>query len=127
LPFRVRKSWRCVCGSTDSFKKKRGSRISVRMVCICVPLSPLTAMPVFYIEGQGHTLASALRAELEASAAHDEIASCTLVHHLDTHLEVRAGSERTVRTALLSIKEKVSDARAAAALQFRAAPPPAHL
>jgi DNA-directed RNA polymerase subunit L len=72
-------------------------------------------MPAFYIQSQGHTLASALRAELERVAEEerlDTVVSCTLVHPLDEHLEIRAPTAHMVRTALLALRDKVSEARA---------------
>ena len=69
----------------------------------------------FYLLGQRHTLASALREALDrvADAEEDDapFASCTLVHPLDDHLEVECPSPAFLRTALLSLKEELASLR----------------
>lgn len=64
----------------------------------------------FYFEKERHTLASALRAQLEALCP-DDFVACTLVHPLDTHLLVDAPSEQTLRLALIEIKQQIARAR----------------
>jgi DNA-directed RNA polymerase subunit L len=65
-------------------------------------------MPTFYFRGHGHTLACALREALEELTDEDEFVSCTVMHPLDTHLEVVAPSERLVREALLLCRERLA-------------------
>ena len=66
----------------------------------------------FYFPGERHTLASALRVELELGCP-EEFVACTLVHPLDSHLEVEAPSEADLRAALLRIKDHIRNARRA--------------
>lgn len=66
-------------------------------------------MPLSYIRGQTHTLASALREELERENP-DQFVSCSLLHPLDTHLVVEAPQD-AVRPALLRIKERIAATR----------------
>lgn len=68
-------------------------------------------MPTFYLRDERHTLASALRPELERAAGPDDFVACTLVHPLDGHLEVEAPSAAAVRTALLAVKARIAHAR----------------
>lgn len=68
-------------------------------------------MPTFYLRGQKHTVASALREILEEELP-DEFVSCTVLHPLDEHVVVEAPSEQAVRKALLVVKDKISMARA---------------
>lgn len=69
-------------------------------------------MPTFYLRDERHTLASALRPELErACGEEDAFVACTLVHPLDGHLEVEAPSEADVRAALLAVKARIAAAR----------------
>lgn len=69
-------------------------------------------MPTYYISGQTYTLASALRAALEAlSLGDEEFVSCTVVHPLDEHLEIEAPNLTTVRNALLHVKDQIRDVR----------------
>ena len=70
-------------------------------------MSPVT---LYFVE-EGHTLASALRDALEEETTGTEFVSCTLLHPLDTFLEVCAPSEVVVRRALLQLKEKIARAR----------------
>jgi len=72
------------------------------------------AMPEFYFLEEGHTLASALRAALEASVP-DEYVAVTRPHPLDNYLEVTAPSESALREALLTVKAQVDAARVVAA------------
>lgn len=65
---------------------------------------------VFHLGDETHTLASALRPELEAAT--DDFVSCTHLHPLDKHIEVCAPDETTVRAALLRIKDRIRTARA---------------
>jgi len=64
----------------------------------------------FYFKGERHTLASALRVNLERLCP-DDFVACTLVHPLDTHLLVDAPSEQKLRQALLEIKDQIQRAR----------------
>jgi DNA-directed RNA polymerase subunit L len=68
-------------------------------------------MPSFYLSEESHTLASALRGELEALVGTEDFVACTLVHPLDDFLVVDAPSEAIVRAALLAVKERVAAAR----------------
>ena len=68
-------------------------------------------MPTFYLPDERHTLASALRCELEALATGGDVVACTLMHPLDDHLRVVAPSEAMVRAALLAVKERVARSR----------------
>lgn len=70
----------------------------------------------FYFERERHTLASALRAQLEAQCP-DDFVACTLVHPLDTHLLVDAPSEQSLRLALIEIKRQIAQARHATPCQ----------
>lgn len=67
-------------------------------------------MPTFYIRGQSHTVAAALREVLE-EAHPDDFVSCTIMHPLDNHIVVEAPSEASIRSALLTIKDKISRVR----------------
>lgn len=67
----------------------------------------------FTISDETHTLASALRPELEAAAGPDELVACTHAHPLDGFVEVLAPSEAAVRLALLRVKDRVARARTA--------------
>jgi hypothetical protein len=60
---------------------------------------------------ESHTVASALRLQLEAVTSSEDFVSCTLMHPLDDHLEVQAPSEKQVREALLRVKERVAENR----------------
>ena len=64
-------------------------------------------MPTFYIRGQSHTVACALREVLEETHAEDFV-SCTVMHPLDNHIVIEAPCEASIRNALLTIKEKIS-------------------
>ena len=67
---------------------------------------------IFYIPDERHTLASALRCVLEDVCVDtDELVSCTLMHPLDDHIEVRAPSESVLRESLLKLKDMVRTAR----------------
>lgn len=68
-------------------------------------------MPTFYFREEGHTLASALRAELEAT--NDGYVACTVLHPLDSVLHVDAPSAAAVRVALQRVKTKITQARVA--------------
>lgn len=63
-----------------------------------------------YFRGQTHTLASALREALE-NLHPEEYVACTVLHPMDEHLVVEAPSVQSVRTALLSVKEKIERER----------------
>lgn len=68
----------------------------------------------FFFLDEGHTLASVLRAALEQETDDDgSFASCEQMHYLDTHLEVHAPDEATLRRALLRAKDQVAAARRA--------------
>jgi DNA-directed RNA polymerase subunit L len=67
-------------------------------------------MPVFIIENETHTLASALRPVLEELNP-EEMTSCTLNHPMDNHVTVDAPSETALRTALLKVKDLVRESR----------------
>ena len=58
----------------------------------------------FYLMGEGHTLASALRPALEAAVGPEDFVAVTRVHPLDDFLVIDAPSESVVREALLSIQ-----------------------
>ena len=64
-------------------------------------------MPCFYFKNEGRTLASALRTALEEIVCERDFVSCDVVHPLDSHVEVEAPDEATVRMALLNIKERI--------------------
>lgn len=83
---------------------------------VCAPhrRKKTRAMPDFYFLGEGHTLASALRAALEASVP-DEYVAVTRPHPLDSYLEVTAPSEAALREALLTVRAQVDAARVVAA------------
>ena len=65
----------------------------------------------FYFLNETETLSSALSPELESLCSPNELVYCTKSHPLDTFLKVESPSEKTVRTALLSIKDKIRTAR----------------
>lgn len=67
-------------------------------------------MPTFYLRDETHTLASALREQLESAHA-DKYVTCTVLHPLDKHVVVEAPSENDVRSALLRIKDDIRTAR----------------
>lgn len=75
---------------------------------------------VFYFVGQGHTICSALREEMEGLEAENaergdedaSIASCTVHHPLDSFVEVRCPSESFLRTSLLRVKDRLNQIRA---------------
>lgn len=69
-------------------------------------------MTTLYFMDEQHTLASALRHELEQTAE-DGFVSCTCAHPLDQHIEVHAPNKSVVRQSLLSLKQKVNTCRAA--------------
>jgi DNA-directed RNA polymerase subunit L len=83
-------------------------------VCASHAHKKTQAMPEFYFLEEGHTLASALRAALEASVP-DEYVAVTRPHPLDNYLEVTAPSEAALREALLTVKAQVDAARVVAA------------
>ena len=65
----------------------------------------------FYLLEEQHTLASVLRAALERLSDGEELVSCSLLHPIDTFLEVNAPSEQFLRHALLNIKSDLDTAR----------------
>lgn len=67
-------------------------------------------MPTFVFPGEGYTLASALRVELER-AHPDDLVVCDLRHPLDPHLTVLAPSEKDLRAALLRLRERLRRVR----------------
>ena len=67
-------------------------------------------MPVFILENETHTLASALRPVLEELNP-DEMTYCTLNHPMDNHITVDAPSEAALRMALLKVKDLVRKSR----------------
>ena len=71
----------------------------------------MSSVVTLYFVDEGHTLASALRDALEEESSKTEFVSCTLLHPLDTFLEVCAPSEVIVRRALLRLKGKIARAR----------------
>ena len=71
---------------------------------------PTLGMPAFYLRRQGHTIACALREELEQRHP-DEFVSCTVLHPLDEHVVVEAPDEAAVREALLEVLDKVRACR----------------
>jgi DNA-directed RNA polymerase subunit L len=81
-------------------------------------------MPTFYFTGERHTLLSMLRPALEEAAAEDDFVACTLLHPLDEHVVVEAPSEGAVRLALLDLKRRIADNRAAASSARAACPSP---
>ena len=70
-------------------------------------------MPVErFFPDERHTLASALAPLLEAQCP-DDLVACAQMHPLDDFIVVRAPSDAAIRTALLSLRERVARARAA--------------
>lgn len=67
-------------------------------------------MTEIYIKDQTHTLASGLREILEESYP-DDLVSCTILHPLDTHVEIRAPTEKCVRDSLIKFLDKIRIAR----------------
>lgn len=78
---------------------------------------------LFYFKDEGHTLASVLRCALEANVK-DDLVSCTVMHPLDTHIEVRVPSEAVLRRSLLDIKDAIVRVRAEVESQQGHPPPP---
>ena len=63
----------------------------------------------FFFLGHTHTLASMLREALEELYPEDFV-SCTVLHPLNTYVEVHAPSEQAVRLALQRIQDKLAAA-----------------
>lgn len=80
---------------------------------------------LFYIPDEGHTLVSALRTALEREVDAEEYVSCTVPHPLDRYIEVVAPCEKTVRRALLTVREHISKQRALWRLASEASAAPA--
>ena len=68
-------------------------------------------MPTFYFVDETNTLSSMLREALEAAAPLGSFTSCVVYHPLDRHIEVTCSDSRTLRTALLTLKDRVQQAR----------------
>ena len=70
-------------------------------------------MSVYYFyQKYCNNLSSQLREALEEiTDGTDEFTSCVQVHPLDEHIEVHAPDERTVRLALLRLKDKIQATR----------------
>ena len=83
----------------------------MRQILSAIDVGRTSLMPRFYLMGERHTLASALRVELERLFP-DDVVACTLVHPLDGHLEILAPNEAAVRAALLAVRDHVHRARA---------------
>lgn len=82
---------------------------------------------VFYFVNHGHTFASMLREALEEAAADDPshpFVHCTIMHPLDAFVVVKAPSSAFVRGALLSIRDKIAQARVHLKVQSRASATP---
>lgn len=61
-----------------------------------------------------HTLASALRCALEENSTSNNIVSCTLMHPLDDHIQVKVpieGGTDLLRQSLLSLKTDIQKTR----------------
>jgi UV DNA damage repair endonuclease len=70
-----------------------------------------TNMPTFYFLNQGHTIASAIRPELEAACDREQLfVACTVMHPLDEHIVVEAPSKDVVKEALMKVKEHIRTA-----------------
>lgn len=67
-------------------------------------------MPTFYIRGQKHTLASALREILEENY-NDDFVACSVLHPDDEHIVVEAPTEASLRESLLRMKDKLACVR----------------
>lgn len=74
-------------------------------------MQPPKKMKTFKIVNERHTLASALRPNLESLCGDEEFVSCTLMHPMDNHIEVIVPQEQLLRTALLLIKDQIRQAR----------------
>ena len=75
----------------------------------------------FFLLDQTHTLASMLREALEETNP-EALVSCTVMHPLNTFLEVHAPSERAVRVALQHAQDKL--AKNVSKLALRGMPKP---
>ena len=70
----------------------------------------MAAPVVVYIRGEVHTLASALRPELERANPNDFV-SVTQPHPMDDFTEVYAPTRAAVRDALLAVRGHIATAR----------------
>ena len=86
------------------------SLFSLKIISVNKKNMKMSSKMKVYIRDQTHTVASTLREALETENP-DEFVSCAVLHPLDTHIVVNAPSIAHVRRALLTVKQKISDAR----------------
>lgn len=111
-----------VCENRVSLPDGIGHEFALHVVRVCVQKKTIVSfassihdefqrhMPTFYMRGQKHTMASAVR-ELLEEAHPDEFVSCSVVHPEDDHIVVEAPSEAALRRCLLALKDKIAIAR----------------
>ena len=68
-------------------------------------------MKTIYLLEEGHTISSALRNALESLANPESLVACTVMHPLDSHVEVLSPSVASVRSSLVMLKEECTRLR----------------